>query len=97
LACVPIKSASGASETQAEVLAWQAASKLDGPMIRQASQPDSLDQECQRQVGDRQLGGHEAHRSATLLGRGLVGKFDLSVRRSPTTSGLCREPRLCSC
>jgi hypothetical protein len=37
LAYVPIKCASGASETQVEVLAWQAASKLDGPLICQTS------------------------------------------------------------
>jgi hypothetical protein len=53
LACVPIKNASGASGPQAKGLAWQVALKLDAPLIRQASHTDSLDQECQRHVGDR--------------------------------------------
>ena len=39
---------------QGKRLAWQVALKLDAPLIRQASHTDSLDQECQRHVGDRQ-------------------------------------------
>lgn len=39
--------------TQAKGLAWQVALKLDAPLIRHASDTDSLDQECQRHVGDR--------------------------------------------